>query len=196
MRQQRESGESQVTLLSQEDRRFALSLVRRAVEVFIREARELKAEGNSSCLSRPAGAFVTLSTSEGLRGCIGTVESLGPLFKTLVHCAIAAATQDTRFSPVTEKELPGLRFEISVLSDLRRADSPEEVQVGLHGILVERGMRRGLLLPQVAVAHRWTRETFLDEACLKAGLPAGAWRFGADLWLFTAEVFGEEILKP
>ena len=182
--------------LSGEERRLALSLVRRAVELFVREGRELEPGEAGPSLWRCAGAFVTLTAPGGLRGCVGTVESRSPLPETLVHCAIAAATQDTRFAPVTEEELSRLRYEVSILSDLRRAGSPDEVQVGTHGILVESGSRRGLLLPQVAAAHRWDRETFLDQACMKAGLPGGIWRSGPALWVFTAEVFGEKIPMP
>jgi len=182
--------------LSEEEHRLALSLIRRAVELFVREGRQLEPGDSTPSFSRRQGVFVTLTVPEGLRGCVGTVESPGPLSETLVHCAIAAATKDTRFAPVSEAELPRLRYEVSILSDLQRADSPDELQVGTHGVLVESGSRRGLLLPQVAVAHRWDRETFLDQVCIKAGLPAGAWRSGAALWLFTAEVFGEEIPEP
>jgi AmmeMemoRadiSam system protein A len=185
-----------VPLLSEEDRRLALSLVRRAVELFVREGRRLEPEETAPFFSRREGVFVTLTVPEGLRGCVGTVESRNPLAESLVHCAIAAATQDTRFAPVSESELPRLAYEISILSTLRRADSPEEVQAGIHGVLVESGGRRGLLLPQVAAAHRWDRETFLDQVCMKAGLPAEAWRGGAALWLFTAEVFGEGNPEP
>lgn len=179
--------------LSEAEHRLALTLVRHAVEIFVREGRQLESGETSPSFSRRQGVFVTLTVPEGLRGCVGLVESRSPLSETLVHCAIAAATQDTRFAPVNEAELPRLRYEISILSDLHLADSPDELQVGTHGILVEWGSRRGLLLPQVAVAHRWNRETFLDQACVKAGLPPGAWRSGAAIWLFTAEVFGEEI---
>ena len=179
-------------LLSEEDHRLALALVRRAVELFVREGRHLESGESAPFFSRREGVFVTLTVPEGLRGCVGTVESEKPLSKTLVHYAIAAATQDNRFAPVSEAELPRLRYEISILSGLRRADSPDELQVGTHGVMVESGARRGLLLPQVALAHRWDRVTFLEQVCMKAGLPAGAWRGGAALWLFTAEVFGEE----
>ena len=107
------------------------------------------------------------------------------------ECAVAAATEDPRFPPVSPDELSSLRVEISVLTPLVLI-RPEEVEVGRHGLMIAQGRRRGLLLPQVPVEWGWDRETFLDQTCVKAGLPPSAWRHGATLWAFTAEVFGEE----
>jgi AmmeMemoRadiSam system protein A len=139
------------------------------------------------------GAFVTLRrTRDGeLRGCVGQLESSEPLVEIVVAMAVAAATRDGRFEPVTAGELASLRVEISVLGPLRPID-PGEVEVGRHGLLVSRGDRRGVLLPQVAVEHAWDRESFLDQTCVKAGLPADAWRQpGVEIRGFTATVFGE-----
>jgi len=116
---------------------------------------------------------------------------VAPLFKVVQECAVAAATEDPRFPPVSPKELSFLRIEISVLTPLFPI-LPDEVEVGRHGLMVEQGRMRGLLLPQVPVEWGWDRETFLDQACVKAGLPPSAWRHGATLRAFTAEVFGEE----
>ncbi|HET9317980.1 MAG TPA: AmmeMemoRadiSam system protein A [Vicinamibacteria bacterium] len=142
----------------------------------------------------PRGAFVTLKTrSNGyLRGCIGHVEADQPLAVTVRRMAVAAATQDPRFPLVTPEELAALRLEISVLSPLAPI-RPEEVEVGRHGLLVRFRGHSGLLLPQVPVAQRWDRETFLDHTCRKAGLPTDTWRDPAcELLAFTAIVFGEE----
>jgi len=116
---------------------------------------------------------------------------VAPLFKVVQECAVAAATEDPRFPPVSPGELPSLRVEVSVLTPLAPI-LPEEVEIGRHGLMVSQGGRRGLLLPQVPVEWGWDRETFLDQACVKAGLPPSAWRHGATLQAFTAEVFGEE----
>ena len=103
---------------------------------------------------------------------------------------MSAAFHDPRFLPVTAEEAPELQVEISVLSPLRPV-APQEVVVGRHGLVVSHGSRRGLLLPQVAVEQEWDATTFLEQTCLKAGLPADAWKQGATLQAFTAEVFGD-----
>lgn len=143
-------------------------------------------------LTEGAGAFVTLKTAEGrLRGCIGTFSDETPLYRAVQEMAVAAATNDPRFPPVTEDELEHLRLEISVLSSLKPA-TPEEVVVGTHGLYVTRGFNRGVLLPQVPVELGWDRETFLKEVCVKAGLPPETYReSGTKLETFTAQVFGE-----
>jgi uncharacterized protein len=142
-------------------------------------------------LAEPRGAFTTLHLRGRLRGCIGYVFPTDSLYKTVADTARAAAFDDPRFEPVTAAEAPDLKVEISVLSPLQPMQ-PDEVIVGKHGLIVSLGNRRGLLLPQVAVEWEWDLETFLSQTCLKAGLPADAWRRGAELQGFTAEVFGED----
>lgn len=140
------------------------------------------------------GAFVTLRGREGgeLRGCVGVMEAQAPLLETVARVAVMAATADGRFDPVTAGELAGLGLEVSVLGPLFEV-RPQEVEVGRHGLLLRSGERHGVLLPQVALEHGWERETFLDRACGKAGLPAGAWRQPeVQVLAFTAEVFSEE----
>ncbi len=143
-------------------------------------------------LAEPRGAFVTLRRRDGeLRGCIGRMVTDDPLALTVAEMAAAAATEDGRFEPVSAAELPRLVVEISVLGEMRPI-RPEDVEVGVHGLLVRRGPRRGVLLPQVPLEHGWDREAFLGHTCRKAGLPADAWRSGACEWLaFTATIFGE-----
>ena len=144
-------------------------------------------------LNRPSACFVSLKIDGQLRGCIGTLEPREPLAAAVRSSAISAATQDPRFPPVTADELDDLHIEISVLSPLRKVDSPDEIIVGVHGVMVAHGMRRGVFLPQVAVEQGWDRDTMLNYLCAhKAGLPADAWRHGADLYVFTAQVFGED----
>jgi hypothetical protein len=140
------------------------------------------------------GAFVTLrQAADGeLRGCVGQLESSDPLVETVAAMAVAAATRDSRFDPVTADELASLRVEISVLSSLQPIE-PGDVEVGRHGLLVRLGERRGVLLPQVPLEHAWDRESFLGHTCVKAGLPADTWRQpGIEISGFTATVFGEE----
>jgi len=140
-----------------------------------------------------AAAFVSLHRRGDLRGCIGSLERDEALADVVARCAASAATEDPRFPPVIPAELPAMDLEISVLGPLERIDpvDPAAVEIGRHGLVVEQGGRRGLLLPQVAVEWGWDRETFLAHACRKAGLPADAWRTGAVAYRFEALVFGE-----
>ncbi|MBI5509427.1 MAG: AmmeMemoRadiSam system protein A [Deltaproteobacteria bacterium] len=142
--------------------------------------------------TEPRGCFVSLHTRAGaLRGCIGTFEASRPLWKAVQEMAIAAATHDPRFPAVTAAELGDCVIEISALTPCQKA-TPESIQVGVHGIAVERGYHRGVLLPQVATEYGWDRETFLDHTCMKAGMPKNAWRDGSvSIETFGAEVFSE-----
>ena len=177
--------------LTEADQQRLLWSARRALEECVRHDRLAEMEETSPALLEKCGAFVTLHKGGRLRGCIGYVEAVKPLHQTVRECAKAAALHDPRFDPVSPEELPFLRLEISVLSPLFEI-SPEQIEVGNHGLLVSRGMQRGLLLPQVAVEWKWDRERFLEETCLKAGLPDDAGRRGAKIQAFTARVFAEK----
>ena len=177
--------------LTDEERKTLLSLARRALEegvCGVAGAKEIP--GLTSALMEPRGAFVTLRQSGELRGCIGHVQTSEPLYKTVQECAVAAALADPRFPPVTPDEVPSLHIEISVLTTPAEI-APEQIVIGEHGLIISQGRRRGLLLPQVPVAWKWDREQFLEETCIKAGLPIDAWRRGARIEAFTAEVFEE-----
>ncbi len=139
-----------------------------------------------------AGAFVTLHVNGELRGCIGYPGSEKRLDEVVGHCAVAAATEDPRFPPMSAGELAELDVEISVLTPIRKVNDTSEIEVGRDGLVVQDGFRKGLLLPQVATEQRWDRDTFLAHTCLKAGLRPDAWRTGAKIFRFQAEVFGEE----
>jgi AmmeMemoRadiSam system protein A len=145
---------------------------------------------SSEHLVEPRGAFTTLHLEKRLRGCVGYVFPVLPLFRTVAETAAAAALNDTRFLPVTPEEAPRLSIEISVMS-LLFPITPEEIEIGRHGLLVTFAGRRGLLLPQVAIELGWDRRMFLAETCRKAGLPPEAWQHGATLEGFTAEIFGD-----
>ena len=174
--------------LTAEDKKELLALARRAVELFVREGKVLDAATGRPNLRTPRGAFVTLSEGGALRGCIGFTEPVAPLAETVIRAGIYAATEDPRFRTVSAAELKDLEYEISVLTPLVKID-PARVLVGKHGLVVAKDGRRGLLLPQVATEYRWSREEFLRQTCLKAGLPADAWRTGAEIYAFEAVVF-------
>ncbi len=141
---------------------------------------------------KPCGAFVSLHISGGLRGCIGRMVGTDPLLETVRGMAAGAAFEDPRFQPLSAEELARVLIEITVLSPLMDC-LPEDVEVGRHGIYVTMGWHSGVLLPQVATERSWSRETFLDQTCLKAGLPKDAWRRpGMRIQVFEGIVFGEE----
>ncbi len=172
------------------ERRQLLRWAHEAIRALL-VGKELDTKAPTAHLSEPRGAFTTLHIGGQLRGCIGFVEPRFPLYQTIYETARAAASEDPRFYPVDDRELPHLQIEISVMSLLRPIRA-EDVVVGEHGLFISKGGRRGLLLPQVATEWGWDREQFLQQTCLKAGLPANAWRNGATIEAFTAEVFGEE----
>ena len=140
---------------------------------------------------RRGGAFVTLHKRSELRGCIGHIEADQSLVRVVARCAVAASSTDPRFPAVSSAEVAELSIELSLLGPLEPIAGPDEVQVGTHGLVVEKGWRRGLLLPQVATEWKWDARQFFEQTCRKAGLPDDAWKQGATIWRFEAEVFGE-----
>jgi AmmeMemoRadiSam system protein A len=144
---------------------------------------------------RRSGVFVTLHHRGELRGCIGHIEGDDVLTRIVARCAIAACSDDPRFPPVASAELPEIQIEMSLLGPLEPIAGPSEIEVGRHGLVVEMGRQRGLLLPQVATEWQWDAVTFLSQTCRKAGLPPHSWQQGAmvKLWRFEAEVFAEDV---
>ena len=144
----------------------------------------------SERLQELRGAFVTINKKGALRGCIGHIKGVKPLYRSVEEMAAAAAFQDPRFSPVTEKELKDLDIEISVLTPFKQITDVSEIEVGKHGIYMERGFYSGLLLPQVATEYGWDRNTFLEHTCRKAGLPPDAWKEkDTKIYIFSADIF-------
>ncbi len=174
---------------SREERIWLLRLAHDSILTALRR-QDPVVEPLSPHLAQPRGAFTTLHVHSQLRGCVGYVFPVSPLYRTVLETARSAAFDDTRFTPVTETEAGFLEIEISILSPVQPI-VPEEVEVGKHGLLVTSGGRRGLLLPQVPVEHQWDRATFLEQVCRKAGLPPDSWQRGAKLEAFTAEVFSD-----
>jgi AmmeMemoRadiSam system protein A len=177
--------------LTPDQERFLLGLARRSIEHYFETGEHLQAPAKEAWLKEKRGAFVTLKAGEELRGCVGYPLPYKPLAETVIEMAAAAASQDFRFNPLTPEELAGTRIEISVLSLPEPVKDPKEVEVGRHGIIVAKGGRRGLLLPQVPIEQKWDRETFLRHGCLKAGLGPDEWKKGAKIEVFTAQVFSE-----
>lgn len=175
---------------SPSERRILLEIAHSAIRAAFEE-REIVCENPPPHLAEQRGVFTTLYSGGELRGCVGYVFPAMPLVQAVAETAKSAAFGDARFLPVTREEVETLKVSLSVLSGLRPIRA-EEVEVGRHGLLISMAGRRGLLLPQVPVEHHWDRDTFLEQTCHKAGLPAHAWRQGAAIEAFTAEVFGDE----
>jgi AmmeMemoRadiSam system protein A len=181
-------------VLNPEQRTALLTIARRSIEAVLDGGRaELDPAALDDELRRPSGAFVSLHTKAGdLRGCIGSIHPVSPLCQAVASNAVNAAFRDPRFVPVGREELGHLHVEISVMSPIVPVASVEEIVVGRDGLIISRGGRAGLLLPQVAAQYGWDVDTFLRYTCMKARLPVDAWRAeGTRIERFSAEVFGE-----
>jgi uncharacterized protein len=178
-------------MLSEQQRRDLIEAARSSVACRVGASAE--APTPPVDLPDASGVFVTLKNAGRLRGCLGVIDGIASLGVEVIRCAADAATSDPRFPPLAASELPTLSVEVSVLGPLERIDprSPEAITVGRHGLVIEQGHHRGLLLPQVATEWGWTRDEFLRHTCTKANLPPDAWRHGADVYRFDAEVFGD-----
>ncbi|MDP2911649.1 MAG: AmmeMemoRadiSam system protein B [Candidatus Omnitrophota bacterium] len=179
--------------LNKEEKKKLMEIAKLSVTEAVTGKRQFLPNVTEESLKENCGAFVTLKENGQLRGCIGYVQAVKPLFETVKDVAKSAAVNDYRFNPVTQEELGKLEYEISVLTPLKRIKDINEIEVGKHGLVMKRGFDSGLLLPQVATEYNWDRETFLKETCRKAGLPQDAWKDKAtEIYTFSAEVFGEE----
>jgi AmmeMemoRadiSam system protein A len=177
-------------MISDIDETVVLSVARQALEA--RVARLPPPDvACTGPLALRCGAFVSIHCGEALRGCLGRLTADAPLGRTLVHLGGALADCDPRFSPVTPEELPRLYIEISLLTSERPVATIDDIEVGRHGLIVEHGGSRGVLLPQVATQHGWDRRVFVEQTCMKAGLAPDAWTSGARVHVFEAHVFSE-----
>jgi|WetSurMetagenome_2_1015567.scaffolds.fasta_scaffold106805_3 AmmeMemoRadiSam system protein A len=179
--------------LTNEEKRTLLKIARSSIQSALGgkpfSQKEFK---KSESLSRRSGVFVTLRIGENLRGCIGYVEPFYPLAQATQEAAVKAAMEDPRFMPMTSTELPNITIEISVLSPLSELHDTKQIEIGKHGLVIDTGFKRGLLLPQVASEYGWDREQFLKHTALKAGLPSDAWKQKeAKLFTFTVDKFEE-----
>lgn len=177
--------------LSPEDQERLLRLARRCLEARVRREKPPPPERGGG-LDSPMGAFVSVHHHGDLRGCLGRLETDRPIAENVAHLAAVVSDSDPRFPPISTEELAGLELEISALTPEQEIADINVIEVGRHGLIIERGHRRGLLLPQVATEYGWDREAFLDHTCLKAGLPADAWRNGARIFIFEAQVFADK----
>lgn len=191
MEQDKESRQD----LNREQRAELLSLARKTIDLYLSKGEKISYSSDDELFKQHCGAFVTLYTRGHLRGCIGIIFPIKPLYETVIDCAISAATQDHRFQPLIREELKETKIEISVLSIPEAVGGIDEIEIGQHGLIISQGMSKGLLLPQVATEHHWDRNTFLEQTCIKAGLPRDAWKKGAKIEKFSALVFSEKDLR-
>jgi AmmeMemoRadiSam system protein A len=176
-------------MTSEADRQRLLRIARQAI---VAHVTGLPQERVVSPPDEPmGGGFVTLHLKGNLRGCVGSLGRMERHSRVAADCAVAACSADPRFEPVGPAELDDLEIEISLLGPLDPVKEPGEIEIGRHGLVVEQGSRRGLLLPQVAPEHHWDPETFFAQTCRKAGLASDAWQHGARVFRFEAEVFAE-----
>lgn len=176
---------------------FLVKLARYAIEKYIIDGEKSDVPSDTpEKLRRPGIAFVTIerySINRELRGCIGFLQPITSLAKTIINAAIAAATEDPRFSPLSKEELNDIVIEVSVLSMPKPVKNPSDIVIGKHGLIISRGWFSGTLLPQVPIDFCWNRETFLAECCLKAGLDPDCWLDQeTKIYVYEARVFYEK----
>ena len=191
------SGSQNADGLSKEEQKLLLKLARETITGHLTGRLNKDALVNglklTEKLQEKRGVFVTIKKHGELRGCIGYIQGIAPLYQAVIENAISASTKDYRFPPMTAAETNGVKLEISVMTPLMKIHSADEVQVGKHGLCITYAGRHGVLLPQVATESRWNRDEFLSAVCKKAGLPADTWNTAEpELWVFSAQVFGEE----
>ncbi|MEM3227415.1 MAG: TIGR00296 family protein [Candidatus Micrarchaeaceae archaeon] len=190
-------------ILSLEDGKSLVSAARNAVELYLKSPhfdKNIVKESIRHIATDKYGVFVTIEyyPTKTLRGCIGFPRAYGALNNSVVEAALAAAAEDPRFVPVSHRELDELIFEVSILSEPKLIGKSEKarlsgIKVGRDGLMVEYGFYSGLLLPIVAVEEKWNKTKFLEEVCLKAGLPKDYWKQpNVNLYKFETQVFREE----
>ncbi len=178
-------------LLTKTEQKELLKIARETIVDHVANGKIPDIVSTSPGLNLHSGCFVTIKKKGELRGCIGNFVSDRSLYLLVQEMAVSAATRDPRFYPMKSEDLADFTLDISVLSPLEKVSSVEEIQVGIHGIYIIKGSYRGVLLPQVATEYGWNREQFLQHTCVKAGLEKDAWQGECDIYIFSAQVFGE-----
>ncbi len=180
-------------MLSGSESKTLLIIAREAIIHHLKGGEYTPSEQMEPALNQCSGCFVTITQNGQLRGCIGNFQSQQPLYREVVTMAIAAASQDPRFPPMTRADLDNFSLEITVLSPLEKIDNVNQIEVGTHGIYIIKGLNRGVLLPQVATEYGWDRETFLAQTCAKAGLIDDAWqRPDTEIYIFSGQIIRED----
>ncbi len=176
---------------SLEERKELLGIARKTIEHYLENRNKPLLKNLYESFKAKRGVFVTLHKKGNLRGCIGYPLPISPLFSAVVDNAVSSAFEDPRFPPIESDELNEIDIEISVLTIPEKVNKPEDVRVGVDGIIISKHGSRGLLLPQVPVEQEWDLDQYLSYGCMKAGLSGDEWKNGVDIEVFQAEVFGE-----
>lgn len=180
-------------MLTKSESAILLQIAREAIQHQVNNESYSPSPREEKALNERSGCFVTIRIQGRLRGCIGNFQSQQPLYREVAQMAAASAAHDPRFSPLRETEMENIKLEITVLSPLEKIEDPELIEIGSHGIYIEKGFHRGVLLPQVATEYGWDRLTFLQQTCVKAGLPTNAWQDAdADIYRFSGLIIEEE----
>jgi AmmeMemoRadiSam system protein A len=167
-------------------------IARKTLDEYISKSSVPQFDIKEGKLLEKRGVFVTLTKNHDLRGCIGYIVPVAPLYKAVIEMTVSASTRDPRFPPVSKGELKDINIEISALTPLKLISDPNNIEVGKHGLYITKGNYSGLLLPQVATEYKWNREEFLRQTCTKAGLPQNAWEDKrTKIYTFTAQIFSE-----
>jgi len=179
-------------IITDEEKKILLESARETIAAKLSD-RKAEYEPVTKTLETKCGAFVTLHKHGQLRGCIGNLIGVKPLYTTIRDMAIASAFEDPRFMPLSKNELEEINIEISVLSPLEKIKSIDGIKIGEHGILIKRGFRSGTFLPQVAVEQRWDINELITNLCYKAGMDKDSWKApDTELFVYTAIVFSEK----
>jgi len=180
-------------VLNGKEKKILINIVKETIKVHLNSNDQPDFYCGQKALNEEVGVFVTLKIEGKLRGCIGMLITKEPLYITVSNMALEAAFHDPRFEALKKEEYTALEVEISVLTPFKKIDSIDEIKVGKHGLMISRGNNSGLLLPQVATEYAWDKNTFLEHACIKAGLSTDAWKESdVEICIFSAEVFGSE----
>jgi AmmeMemoRadiSam system protein B/AmmeMemoRadiSam system protein A len=172
---------------TEEEKKELLALARKAITEYVTNGKSPETEVKNQKFKTDGAVFVTIKENGSLRGCIGHIQAIMPLYQSIMRNAVAACSTDPRFPPMKKEELKDMEIEISILSPFMSLKDVKDIQVGKHGLYIIKDNQTGLLLPQVATEFGWNRDEFLEHVCMKAGLPKDAWK-DAELYTFTAEI--------
>jgi AmmeMemoRadiSam system protein A len=172
---------------TEQEKKELLALAQNTITGYVTNGKVPEMEIKNPKFKTDGAVFVTIKEKGSLRGCIGHIQAVMPLYQSIIKNAVAACSSDPRFPPIKKEELKDIEIEISILSPFVSLRDVRNIQVGKHGLYIMKGMQSGILLPQVATELGWDRDAFLENVCMKAGLPKYAWK-DAELYSFTAEI--------
>ncbi len=180
-------------MLTEEDGQLLIDIAKKNILHYLNTHEMFSVKDVPPVFQEKRGVFVTLKKDGSLRGCIGYPEPVYPLLDALLDSSISAAVRDPRFPPVTAPEMDDITVEVTVLTTPEEiVPDPENVNIGEDGLIAEKGIFKGILLPQVPVEWEWDAEEFLCQVCIKAGLPPDCWLDKkTTVYKFQGQIFSE-----